>query len=613
MQVPWSSVVQALLNPEAHASTYQQLVAENPSVVLFSADVDRIQDYVFESVRLPEIRGGSLLIDQLCRQAERDFLQEGTIFNGGGSLLAILPNVAAAEEAKHKIEAFFPQQTGAATITCVAYQTNIEELLAGCLHHVSPPELWTLRSSKQREAWQQLTQAYGLTESVKEEEFITSATRQLGEQNHFGQMVKLMSILLRRQKDHRRNVTFYDGPAQAEWCRSCGYRPAQLMGRYNDAADQNWPLCEPCWSKLKNRRQVRQVVQNRVSAKLSQAPDYYSPTAGYEVELPDDLNDIGEACRARRGYIALVYADGDSIGRYMSQRQTPADYKQASDALAASTEAAVSEALVTHLPPAYIDRQNIDTGEQQENVPIYPFELLTIGGDDVLLFVPADVALPVALTICTTFQNEIQSRLDKTLTMSAGVVLAPAHTPVRSLRGIAQQLCKSAKQRAKTHRATNEPVGAVDFLILTSQSLLRRDLDDLRRTFPYQVKGEGGDTTHLRLTGAPYLLPELQALLELLREMRRLNFPASQLQQITSALRDGRERGSLYFLYQQARTKKKPYGPILDQIEQFIQRYQPGFDPRLDPFPWQRAVALPNVGYTSIVPDLADLFSFTRG
>jgi hypothetical protein len=613
MQVPWSSVVQALLNPEAHASTYEQLLAENSSIVLFSADVDRIQDYVFESVRLPEIRGGSLLIDQLCQEAAAKHLKDYVIYNGGGSLLALLPDLDTAETAKREIEALFPQQTGAATITCVAYQTNVKELLEGYLPHVSPPELWVLRSSRQREAWQQLTQAYGLTESVKEDEFTAAANRQLAEQNHFGQMVKLMSILLRRQKDQRRNITFYDGLAQAEWCRSCGYRPAQLIGRYNDVVDQNWPLCEPCWCKLKNRRQVREAVQGRVSARLSRAPDYYSQTAGHEVELPDDLSDIGQACRARAGYIALVYTDGDSIGRYMSQQQSPATYKQASDALATSTEAAVGAVLATHLPPAFIDRQNIDTGEQQKNVLIYPFELLTIGGDDVLLFVPADVALPVALTICTTFQTEIQSRLGQTLTMSAGVVLASAHTPVRSLRSIAQQLCQSAKQRAKTHRAKNEPVGAVDFLILTSQSLLRRDLDDLRRTFPYQVKGEGSDATHLRLTGAPYLLPELEALLDLLAEMRHLNFPASQLQQIASALRAGRERGSLYFLYQQARTKKKEYGPIFDRIEQFIEQYQPDFDPRLDPFPWQRARALPKVGYTSIVPDLADLFSFTRG
>jgi CRISPR-associated protein Cmr2 len=93
-------------------------------VTLLSADVDRVQDYVFESTRLPEIRGASMLVDEINRREPStwrppvktvgDLFQaeglppEAIIYSGGGSLLALLPDLPTAERIKSGIERLLP-------------------------------------------------------------------------------------------------------------------------------------------------------------------------------------------------------------------------------------------------------------------------------------------------------------------------------------------------------------------------------------------------------------------------------------------------------------------------------------------------------------------------
>lgn len=585
---------------------WRELLVENRDVVLLSADVDRIQDYVFESARLPEIRGASMLVEKLNEDAARNYLKGYAIYKGGGSLLAILPDMETAGEAKKQIERLFLQNTGVVTTTCVLQQTTTAELKGGYkAQGVTPEMVWALRNPNHAADWERISGAFGQLVSMKKEEFIAAARTQFETERHFGQMVELMSVLLRREKDQRLAMPFYETLPHMQRCRSCGQRPASLMGQYNDVAQEPWPFCDPCWRKITNRKERRNEVLQRAKANLS--PAYFDkvPT-DQPVEAPNDLTDVGQACQARQGYVALIYVDGDSIGQFISQQGTPEEYAEASQRLSQTTHQAIYEAFDRFLPPARIKRKSIEEQGEEEEVYIHPFEIIAIGGDDALLIVPADMALPIALSISQGFSKQFQ---DKRLTMSVGIVIAPAHTPVRSLRDIARQLLKSAKKRARKSGDSGQKEGGVDFLVLTSQSVLRRNLDDLRNSYPVRLPGEG-KISDLRLTGAPYTISETLILLGLLYQMRQGDFPTSQLQQLAAALREGRERGSLYFLYQQARLKNRPYGKSLKLIEE-----QWGFDPTRDPVPWQ-AVEVdpsdsnPDAGYISILPDLADLFSF---
>jgi len=105
-------------------------------VAILSADADKVQEYVFESARLPEIRGGSMLLQGLNEEVAGLVKQavdpDCVIYAGGGSLLAILPDDAdLLAELKHKIESLYPQRTGVATTTCITYSTTAGELRDG--------------------------------------------------------------------------------------------------------------------------------------------------------------------------------------------------------------------------------------------------------------------------------------------------------------------------------------------------------------------------------------------------------------------------------------------------------------------------------------------------
>jgi hypothetical protein len=106
---------------------------------LLSADTDRTQSYVFQSSRLPEIRGASMQLDTLNHKGIRELLEDTyhlitndiipdetknkprgcVIYAGGGSLLAIVPPQIADDIVKD-IEKLYPEQTGSATITAVS-------------------------------------------------------------------------------------------------------------------------------------------------------------------------------------------------------------------------------------------------------------------------------------------------------------------------------------------------------------------------------------------------------------------------------------------------------------------------------------------------------------
>ena len=584
-----------------------QVDTDAPMAIL-SADADKVQDYVFESARLPEIRGGSMLLQGLNEEVAGLVKQavdpDCVIYAGGGSLLAILPDDAdLLAELKHKIEVLYPQRTGVATTTCITYSTTAGELRDG--YGTATREAVNALRQAHPADWARIAASYEIygqdgkpPGEVSQDAFDTH--------RGFGQMVKLAGVALRRRKDSRPLAPFYEALPHAQRCRSCGQRPAAMMGRLHEDL---WPLCEPCARKIEERYADRSHWLNEYLDFLKEHPDleslYYGKYDPGKVKIANDLGEIGQACAARSGYVGFIYADGNSVGRLLETRRTIAEFRQVSQTLQEVTENVVYQALAELVRPAKVKREQ--DKRKLEDVVVHPFEIITIGGDDVLLIVPGDVALPLAVRICERFGEEMemsgfQMPGGESVTMSAGVVIAESHNPVRALRDVAEQLLKRGAKR-RTH---NEKASALDFLVLKSQSMLRRDLDDLRATYPIKLPGESKHRA-LRLTGAPYTLEEAKALLRLLHKMRQVGFPTSQLHRLVEALHEGRERGSLFFLYQQARLHERETGAILQEIERTWH-----FDDEKDPIPWNRVERDPDaeVAYISILPDLAELYDF---
>ena len=100
-----------------------------------------------------------------------------------------------------------------------------------------------------------------------------------------------------------------------------------------------------------------------------------------------NLGEIG-AASAQADYVGLIYADGNNVGAHVGSISTPAAYRQFATRLYRANEAAVFAALAQHLRPHFqVESADEDRPDRQQ-FWVDPFEILTIGGDDVMLFVP---------------------------------------------------------------------------------------------------------------------------------------------------------------------------------------------------------------------------------
>lgn len=645
MDEKWQSWYASTLIPLLECTPGKELSPilkrDGVDLALLAADTDRTQEYVFESTKLPEIRGGSELLNRLNKTGLPQILAEAglptnfvdeastpgcVIYAGGGGFLALVPASIAAELAA-KIEQYYPAQTGQATITCVWLPVTPAEIYAGWgIPPVSLVEVNSYQTGETAEYWPRLAGAYGVAAAQPISEM--AFRRYWG----FGQIVQAAGVLLRRRKEQPLLRPIIEALPHAMRCQICRIRPAERMYLY---FGESWPLCHPCWRKARTQKDeetargqrsgwAREARSQQVNSFLTwlnrEKPElaarYLAGVPLTQIHYAQDLSNLGEACQPRPGYIGFIYADGNRMGRVLESLPTPKDYRQFSRALQNAIERATFQALGENLQAIEVERTS-PTGKSLGRGFIHPLEPLVIGGDDVMLITPGDAALPVAVRLGQLFEAELRQLPAEIrvwlpddlqqLTLSVGVVIASSHNPVRFLRQIAKELCASAKSRAHDELQAGRPTSTLDFLVLKSQSMLRRNIKQLRKSPPYYYK-EPGHEAGRYLTAAPYTLAEARRLLELLKQMRQTNFPTSQLQNIVAALHQGRQYGSIHYLYQQARLKARlgPKNFLAHLVEQWPYQTQ------LDPIPWHRSPHRPGGQvFASIVPDLLELYPFT--
>lgn len=316
---------------------------------------------------------------------------------------------------------------------------------------------------------------------------------------------------------------------------------------------------------------------------------YYGGLKSDNVEIAENLSHIGNASK---NFIAYIYADGNNMGGYIQNIRTPQKYQEFSKDVELATEYAVYQALAESLHPHELQNFTDEDSTLSNGDLVHPFEIITIGGDDIFLIVPADKALAIAQTIGQRFEKillkqqplvenstateqikgdyQIQRSnkpIDKKkihrykpteappsqcqLSTSSGVLITAYDTPIYYAKDFLDQLLKSAKERAKKLKSAGYCGGTVDFMVMKSVTMISSDVKVFRKEALFKKL-----KPNLKLYAAPYTLHELGGLLSSIEALNKAKFPKSQLYQIRSFLERGKHTAILNYRYFRTRLQQ---------------------------------------------------------
>ena len=586
----------------------------------------KIKGYFLESAKLPEIRGASALLDrinleyvpalfgrkshdeELAAYIREDFSErtghslsapECIIYAAGGNTLAFTPT-SVVHQIADEIERIYTKETLVANSVAVGDTFDLLELQYG----LNPTNFWVedfCKACEDTETAELMVSCYG---SKDRQDFLKSKC--------FGELTtKLAQGQLHRREGNPtlNRTTQRDLPTHVEIdpyqerCESCDRRPAI----FHDPRK----LCEACTRKYVIGRITKKETD---ASKEQRGIDHYlkglsgwepatrNDIDGWSLEDwsslfkkylqathqektyirenqnlkdilgPQDLEDIAKASDPN-GFVAFIYADGNNMGTYLENIASPAQYRQFSERVFVAMQKAAFDASAAHLTPT--------------KAGVLPFEIISIGGDDLLLIVPGSKAFEVVRAIGEKFDSEFNSyakleaksnlpksqrynssewvdaqEMQPVFSMSLGFVIAEAHTPVAFLEHLAGSLLKSAKTRAKMliKDEVGYRGGTVDFLVLKSISMITSNLGDFRKKF-YKADTENS------LTMRPFTLHELNGFIKTIEDFKKGEFPQSQLYQLRESLKLGRATSTLDYLYFRSRLKEGKGRLLQEQIE----------------------------------------------
>jgi len=200
------------------------------------------------------------------------------------------------------------------------------------------------------------------------------------------------------------------------------------------------------------------------------------------------------------------------MGKKLETLKTRDEYAEFADKADKLIRDVVHQALRRQAQPRSVGRREIA-----------PFEILLMGGDDLMLVTAGDLAVSVALDIVDSYERHALHDL----TLSLGLVLTHARFPIYAMHDLAAALLKSAKKVGGS---------ALDFAVITAVG--SRDLEWLRdealtdRSFALKPPKDW----RYRLTQRPYSLADFAKLCYHARQLQAVRFPRSQLQAMYDGL-----------------------------------------------------------------------------
>jgi len=631
------------------------LPAKYDHIALVNGGATKIKGYVFEAPKLPEIRGASALLDWVNEvglpklwgaTSPEQFVEKGIIYASGGGFLAFA-SADKGQDLATAIERCYTEHTLTANSVAVTETFSLLELRYGRLN-IKENKLpyWIDEFTEQwkNPAFQRQLAHYYYSDKPEE----TPADR-FYRRKTFGELVTLLATMTNRRREERarygevRSVPFYPMTPWAQKCQTSDIRPAVVIAQglpNNPAMSQTAAKKAYAGRKMKRSNELHKWYietfgddvhlptswEDRFKEHAAKT-DYYTDIPEKDVFPAQDVSEIAQASHPD-GYIGIIYADGNNVGRRVAVAATPHGYQKLSNDLDDASCNAVFAALAEHVRPTRV------LNDQGQRKIIHPFEIITIGGDDILLIVPGSKALDIALSIGRNFENgfadlqkqptsaqsvssdQVHGRYKAetsftykpytpSIGLSAGVIIAQENAPIFFLRDLVEELLKSAKELAKKNAKQGFYGGAVDFMVMKSITMVTDKIKSFRR----QALGDDGKYSERRLTARPYTWHEFAGLLDTVRALKTARVPRSQLHRLRRAL--DAEAGAgitssvMEYLYTRVRISKA-YGEALQKHIEQPWCWATPVDNRTGGLPpW---MPLDKKGWETIWPDLLEAY-----
>lgn len=652
-------------------------------IALVYGGATKIKEYVFEAPKLPEIRGASALLDwinelqlpQLWGAKNTAYNPEyGIIYASGGNILAF----AAEHEAQQRataIERLYTDHSLSANSVAVYESFSLLELRYGR----NPLAYWFedfARDWADEQKQAVLKQYYYLPDGV-DAAAADALQQRFFNRKCFGELVTILATSFNRRRNERsyagdtRSIPFYQMLPLAQKCDGSGSRPVVLT---THVGNDTRAISEITARKLEVGRIVKgnkhtttklekmlewnipddiiswretfsweRCWERYIEEEAGQHSFYARSKGNKKVRPAKDVHEIGAASK---GYIGIIYADGNNVGRLIATLKTPDSYHKVSRILSDAARETVFQALSDYIQP-------IPSPVEDNNVPyLYPFEILTIGGDDLFLIVPANKAFDIATAIAARFEAQITDKLEKlhatlpagdlrlpakaisvasyhqryrkaqgltdadlhpsfpddytpSIGLSAGVIIAQETAPIFFLRDLVEELLKSAKAKAKDQSKQNFYGGAIDFMVMKSITMVT----DKIKSFRKQALADNGVESMRRLTARPYTWYEFAGLLTTVRELKEARVPRSQLYRLRRIL--DQEPGTaitpsvMEYLYTRTRLSQRYNTALQSHIERAWCWEKQLPERRFGLPPW---MPLGTHGWETIWPDLLEVY-----
>ncbi|MGV0104636.1 type III-B CRISPR-associated protein Cas10/Cmr2 [Nostoc sp. DSM 114160] len=616
----------------------------NSQIGLVYGGATKIKQYVFEESKLPDIRGASGLLDKInlvelpaffnvipespnynynieCREIKKwlnenfdkklnlsdALIPELIIYSTGGNILAFCP-ADFVDDLANAIEKRYTQRTLTANSCAVGETFRVLETSLGLLRDNIEKTFWLERY--QQEYQNSIVEAYfGKIDDVSklEETFIKHKS--------FNELTTKLAIRFNQRRSgndsEKRPTRRYPPMFETHpYLRRDEGEKRSAIAQINQLTGKPY-LSE---SVIYKRR-----IGDRAKTGISEPPKWYKDTGldwdsgiieswldkfeGFlqknpeqcqkyygtkndgtkEIKIAQSLTQLG---KVSNNYVAYIYADGNNMGGFIQNIRTPKEYREFSQDVENATKYAVYQALAYNLHPREIKGISEAESNIQDGDLIHPFEIITIGGDDIFLIVPADKALQIAKMIGEQFENILlkkvkisgvkikgKYKIDNNLlgskkhhrfaetiseeeqcklSMSTGVLITAYNTPIYYAEKLTNQLMKSAKKYAKTLKEKGYYGGTIDFFTMKSVTMISSNIEEFRKQ-ALTIDNRGAK---LKLYSAPYTIPELDKFLKSIRALQKTEFPKSQLYQIRSFLERGKRTASLNYYYFRHRLKK---------------------------------------------------------